>query len=289
MYFRFGSHCETQALDGLQRWAASPDVPADLLRNALAEVRRHEETRSTYADVLKSDYLMARQTVANPLALFARSSQQRSGKESLFLLPTMVPWERARRDRLLNGLAACQRDAETDYPTLLVRTQSMKQFLVPGPLDQTLERMLAPTDDPNELERRRQLVELFESDSFRDFCLSSFVIGRSTYNVATNSTCRLRLQQLSLALLVFQRETGRPAETLKELVERKILDRPLLDPFSAQEFHYRLSIGELLEWEPQDFETGSTEWAAVPEPFAPGAPGWEQRPQWAAPLTDHRA
>jgi hypothetical protein len=86
----------------------------------------------------------------------------------------------------------------------------------------------------------------------------------SAHSIRFVSECRIRAEQLRLALLLFQRDAGRPAESLAELLEHKILDRVPLDPFSGEDFRYRLSAGEFLDWEPRDFEKTSSEWAAVP-------------------------
>jgi hypothetical protein len=64
---------------------------------------------------------------------------------------------------------------------------------------------------------------------------------------AQENLCRLRALQLRLALMTFQKDRGRPAQSLDELVPAIL---PVLppDPYTGERFGYRLSRGERLPW-----------------------------------------
>ncbi|MFL5342386.1 MAG: hypothetical protein ACJ8F7_19745 [Gemmataceae bacterium] len=257
---------EVFALLALQRWATDPNVPIELLREALAEVRRHEAARPTFVDSIKANYLLVRRACDNPLSLFGNSSQQRPGEDVLLMLPAITPWERTRREHLLNTVAAYQlADAETDYPTLHDRTEAMAKWLRKDPVDHDLERSMWPAADRSDLERRRHFMEQLNDDSLLFWLRSFMAADRSMRSQWFLGVCRLRATQLYLALILHQRETGRVAKALADLVAQKIIERVPLDPFSGQEFHYRLSAGEVLDWEPLDLEKGSPDFAATPD------------------------
>jgi hypothetical protein len=79
---------------------------------------------------------------------------------------------------------------------------------------------------------------------------------------------RLRAVQLTVALRLYQAETGKPAESLDLLVPRYLPSIPT-DPFDGQPFRYRLSRGERIGWPPPEPVAGQPAEAAAPAPALP--------------------
>src|SRR5262249_14146248 len=117
-----GLMVENSALFGLHRWCERPGVPPALLERALKEALRHDTERPPYANVIKAEYLRLRDYQTGAVDAYPETYRKEIEDWKHFMLQMAVrmPWEKARRERLLNARCALQLEAaKISYPTLL--------------------------------------------------------------------------------------------------------------------------------------------------------------------------
>jgi hypothetical protein len=202
---------------GLERWLGRLDGRPDLLRQALALLLRHEaEADDDPRDILRADYLLAQNTLENPVAALVERTNRYAKPGDLRTTPgratavaslLRAPWEHERNRRLLRYVyeeGPRKRTYRHAWDCWVTRFHHLG-----------LEKLAG--------ERRDHLVGL-------------------------------RAAQLQVALRLYQAEKDRPARSLEDLVPA-ILPAVPADPYDGQPFRYRLSAGESLEW-PREWVAG---------------------------------
>jgi hypothetical protein len=203
---------ESLLLDGVDRWLERLHGRPDLLREALALLRRHEVlVPDDPTDTQRAEFLMAENSLRHPEGFLTeilrndhlRGEQYPVNPNSVAAVAVawQVPWERERHQRLLR-----------------------LQFS-----DRGRARDVVPDASPI-LGALRNFVSLSEQ-SDRDRLQKAEV----------------RARQLEVALRLYQAEKGRPAAALDALVPEYLPEVPR-DPFDSRPFRYRLSAGERIEW-----------------------------------------
>lgn len=208
-----GFAVEARMVQGLDRWLEKLDGHPDLLRRALAVLRRHlEAIPEDGSEHVMAEYLLARNSLDLPAQLVLPQMHERAGRmtlsendsaeieETLVSLAWQVPWERQRHERMLRLLY----ESKPEVARYLVHRVEGWNYLGVQP--------------PPRLEdtRRRAL-------------------------------CRSRAALLSLALRLYQAEKHQPAQVLTNLVPRYLAKVPS-DPFDGNPFRYRISKGEDIQW-----------------------------------------
>ena len=232
---RDGKTVEFVLLTATDRWLERLNGRPGLLKKALRIVSSHlEETAAEGGDRVLVDYLIARNTLDDPLDwltddLSGRETADRRNdpvarnEAQWVALARLVPWEHARQERMLRVLF--EGDA--------VEGRCLYGLWAPRAMLGSINR-LGP--------------------------------GNGTFDYDPFNRCRAPALRLKLALRWYQAERGRPADGLEELVPKYLPAIPF-DPYQPERpFHYRLSGGEEIEWPPATAEGGP------PTPPAP-APG----------------
>jgi hypothetical protein len=204
---------------GLFHWLEGLNSQPELLRETLELLRRHEaELPTDPADRLRADYLIARNTIADPAGWLA--AELRRGRRSppaklpptetaVVTLAWHVPWERTR-----------------------------------------LERLVRTVYQPGWVHSFEGLGDATWVCSWTNYSLLGFV------EVPKADLARLRADQLCVALRWYQVEKGQPARALAELVPDFLPAVPA-DPYDGRPYRYRLSEGEPIEY-PSELVAGSS-------------------------------
>src|SRR5207244_4278493 len=102
---------------------------------------------------------------------------------------------------------------------------------------------LPPVQGPAATLTPARLVRLIdETWLLRDLMLGNMSYGRLLSLSKPLADCRVRAARLTVALALYQAESGKPAGRLEDLVPRYLAALPA-DPSSGQPFHYRVSRG----------------------------------------------
>jgi hypothetical protein len=108
MVFGFARGLARTFHDALDRWLERLDGRADLLRQVVAELRRHElETAGDGDDTFAANFHLATKSLERPeqeLQVLGRIGQAGTFRVQLAAWAWQVPWERARNHRLLGWL-----------------------------------------------------------------------------------------------------------------------------------------------------------------------------------------
>ncbi len=211
-----GRTVEETMLRSVELWLARLDGRADLLRQALDELVRHDqEPQPSAEDVRAAAFLVTLNSFddAKTIVLPSRAQQflfpASETEADLLRFSWQVPWEKERLRRALEQV-----------PTLNLAID--------------FEKVLA----------RAPVTAI------------AFGIFRSNDGLSSpnHSACLARGVLLQIALRLYEAETGGPAERLADLVPRYLRAVPE-DPYDHGPFHYRLSQGETLRWPPDDLST----------------------------------
>jgi hypothetical protein len=222
---------EFLSFQGLYRWLEGMQGHGDLLRRALAVLRRHEaEMPADPNDALRADYVIAQNTLDHPEGWLVAFLNRRAKEGHTTATPAQVaavalawrtPWERERLRRLLVNLYEETKDYSWD-----------KSWGVPW------------------------LRRLKES-------------GRWTVaSLSRTDLVHLRAAVLCVALRVEEEATGALPATLNALVPGCLPVIPA-DPYDGRPFRYRVSAGEFIEW-PRDPRTEPGPPLRVPVPAGRG-------------------
>jgi hypothetical protein len=151
----------------------------------------------------------------------------------------LMPWERARRERILNAYFDLYLStADVKYPGQLNRIRAI-QTEDYQPFDSWM-----PITSEDQREQKRRVAELVRNDLILRYLVHT-VLDRDVRRDLP--LCQLRATELELALLLYQHRHQRPAVSLRELVPDFLPAVPV-DPFSGSPFNYRLAAEE--EWLP---------------------------------------
>jgi hypothetical protein len=238
-----GLNVERTALAALEHWLAGQEKHPELIKQALAKLIRHEEQLPPLSDVVKAEYVVLRDRLANPGYLQRYTgldwSVGRDLDAGVVALSWQMPWERTRTERLVNAcFAGWLEAADAPYPELAAQLEKQ------GTDGWILADWVPPERGPAAGLSRAGVARLAES-SWVVFALPHLHKLRqaTVYNL-----CRLRAARLQLALALYEVRAGKPAPWLAALVP-EYLPRLPTDPYSGQEFRYRVSEGERLRWE----------------------------------------
>ena len=228
------TQAEMNLMRKLPPWAAKAADQPDLLRAYLTMLRDGEAALPPLTDTIKSAYVTAGQPLfpSDP----RRSQFWRNLQESSYF----VPWEQDRTRRILDlAFAGWIRTAELDYRTALERTEKCGSPVPRHPIFQGW--MPTKSGDAGRIERdnvwRLVTANLYTSVN----TCPDFLFSRQPETIA-----HWRAARLQIALVLYEREHKKPAEKLADLVPDILPELPL-DPFNGEQFHYRISRGELIK------------------------------------------
>jgi ABC-type transport system involved in multi-copper enzyme maturation permease subunit len=228
-----GRISEVLLLKALDRWLEHLHGRPDLLHQAL-------DVLSHYADAPKDD----EQDLMQDLVI-------------MNMVNDPLPW--------LRWCLTFSVDSRRDDQTVQMETQWIATaWLVPWEHErqQRILRVLFWGDD----EQRKEL------GPFKTGPLWSYIPNRGKSNSLTNVALE-RAAILKLALRWHQADSGKPAETLDELVPKYLPSLPI-DPFDPEgkPLRYRLSRGEEIEWPRKNMPSGGSISPpdATPKDVAPG-------------------
>jgi hypothetical protein len=246
-----GVAVEQTALTGLDHWLERVGPRPELLREALAELSRHEQALPEAPDAVLADYLSCREMLDNPSVLLElcgyedRSPPQRLNA-ALLTTAWEAPWEKARVDLLVASVFAGRlRGVETGYA--LMEAQRPPESWPRGPGEMALEAWRAAGGGPAGTEQKQRLARLLDNSWVGQLLAP----GWSVPLLQATSLCRVRGHRVVLALLLYEAEKHEPAPTLDALTAGGPLAELPHDPFSPtqQGFSYRVSEGEDIAWD----------------------------------------
>jgi hypothetical protein len=204
-----GRSVETNLLRALDRWLEQLDGRPDLLRPALATLKRHRrEIPERFGEQKMAEYLRLRNSLDDPTEwlelhgeFLFRHGQSGELDRGYLAMVRVTPWEAARQERILRAVSWGN----------------------------------DPASLPRSVQRGRTLVPLFPDGE--QHLLRHLLRHRARREAAL----------LKLALRLYQAEKGAPAERLGQLVPVYLAEVPR-DPFDGKPFRYRLSRGEEIPW-----------------------------------------
>lgn len=279
-----GFQMEIAACRALALWSQRTDVPPDLLARAHEALGVHENMRPATLDNVRSEYVLTRNRLEHPMVMFSHyahfrerdNPDQLPWRNSLLVAASLAPWEKNRRDRLLHRTFSLMLDAqEMAYTDILKRattTLTLQREKAPAERREfEYLNLLPPARDPAGDAERLRTIEQICNDLLLQRAFGYVGNFESTRFLAVTYVRATRIQ---LALVLYQRRRGKPAEKLEQLVPEFFSAVPI-DPYSDRPFHYRLSGGERIRWTTESYaEEESGQWE--PEPIAapgPGMPG----------------
>jgi hypothetical protein len=249
-----GVGVEKTALQGLDHWLQRVGPRPKLLREALAELTRHEQALPDASEAVLGDYLSCRETLDNTDALlrlcgYEDRSLPQGLNAAVLVTAWAAPWEKARVDEILASVFAGRlRGVEAGYALLAAQRQQAEAVLLArGHV--ALDDWLAAGRGPAGTAQRDRLAGLLSQSWLED------ILDRrpSLALLQAYSLCRVRGDRLVLALALYEAENHKPAPSLDTLTEGGILAELPRDPFSPtqQGFGYRVSEGEDILWDLQ--------------------------------------
>lgn len=247
-----GASMELNALHALEQWLTHLEKKPKLLRRALEELQRHEASLPPATDALKGDYVVMRNTLES-LSFVSRYFEYGDrqgvsrGIRELAALAGEMPWEKARRQRILNAAyGGYLRFAEAEYPVMADQALTDQEARRTRDGDRTapgfryLQSWLPAESGRGASLSRERLDRLIDRSWLGNFWLWQGEVGLSE----RASLCRVRGSRLVLALGLYAMDKGKSPSSLDELVPG-YLPAPLpSDPYSGKSFRYRVSQGE---------------------------------------------
>jgi hypothetical protein len=241
-----GIQIENSALEGLDQWLANRP-PEKLLRHALDELNRHAAETPPPLDCLNTECFRAGGALVNPPSWTFFSGKDERVKERwlaggiAFSLDT--PWEQERARRIWQVVwAGLYRNLQTPH------------WQLPDPLDggkniradkeatrQILQGWLPPADGPAASWTVEQLASTLDQSWLSDEKL--FCRVKPLRLAGTHARWRIDSARLAVALGLYQIKEGKSAAKLADLVPKYLPKLPV-DPYSGQDYHYRISKGE---------------------------------------------
>jgi hypothetical protein len=149
----------------------------------------------------------------------------------------LAPWEWERWSRIIDWLfAGWKRTEMLDYRTAIELAEPAG---TPTPPYTRFQSWLPPDPQANTQREREKLRSAVGSVGERwPYWISDEMFSQEPWTLACWRGARLQI-----ALLLYEREHGKPADHLNDLVPA-ILDAVPADPFGNGPFHYRVSQGE---------------------------------------------
>jgi hypothetical protein len=198
-------------------------------------------------------------------------------RETLVTSARISPWEQARRERIVNAYYARHLNAaDMDFVSLRNNFQRIASETVETDnMRRGIMLFLPPADGRGQLS-----VTLFQLIT-EDLLLKYFrFIGSQWETSRFLRLTQLRATRIIVGLVLYQKQHGKQAEKLEDLVP-DILPSVPVDPYSNRLLQYRVSPGELIRWNASPTEEGGHDWwdeiasapAEGPGAGAPGAAG----------------
>jgi hypothetical protein len=229
---------EMNILRTLPLWAAKAVGRPDLLREALALLREHESALPPLTETIETAYLTARQR-----NIFTDPRESHFSLD-LQMMAYFTPWEQDRSDRILNMMfAGWMRAAKLDFRTAVNAAESVG---LPPRANPPLQAWLPAEGGAAGRRERDKLRDLLSTNQdLAAYGCPDYIFAREPHTLA-----HWRAAQIQIALLLYEKEQGRPAERLADLVPAILPDVPI-DPFDGKApFLYRVSKGEQITMHP---------------------------------------
>jgi hypothetical protein len=241
-----GVDLEASALEGLDAWLAGGKPAPALLRRALDELNRHAAQTPPPLDCLRTECFRAGGLVDNA-SVWAfrrgRSPVPETWLADAIALALDTPWEDERKVRLWRAVW-----------TGLFRAVQTPHWQLPDAADepegqrdttrQALHGWLPPAEGPGASLTRARLARLLDDSWLTDARLFAPVVPLRA--AANRARWRVDARRLAVALGLYQLHQGKAAQRLEELVPNYLPQLPV-DPYSGQNFGYRISQGEALD------------------------------------------
>jgi ABC-type transport system involved in multi-copper enzyme maturation permease subunit len=220
-------------LNHLDRWLRRTGRDPILVKRAQALLQRTEQMLPSWTENLKENYVELQNATESDATPLPGSSDATLGGALVF---ESAPWERERQTRLLNavfaGFFAGQAMPWSDW---------VKRYADAAPLLRA--GWIQPTSGPAAKLSHDQLAAWLEPTWW-----SIYVVPQTSRRPSyTRTLCRLRGNQLKLALTRYEVEHGKSAPHLAALVPDYIADIPI-DPYDGKPFRYRISPGERIPY-----------------------------------------
>jgi hypothetical protein len=242
-----GIRMEDKAIEDLL-WRIKDKRPAKSIQHVLDELNRHAAETSPPVDCLNTECFRAGGALANPATwtFFSGKDPERVPERWLaggIAFSLDVPWEQERTARMWRTVwAGLYRNLQTPH------------WQLPDPLDggktiraekeasrQILQSWLPPTDGPAASWTIDRLASTLDQSWLADEKL--FCSVKPLRLAGTHARWRIDSARLAVALGLYQITEGKTAAKLADLVPKYLPKLPV-DPYSGQDFHYRISKGE---------------------------------------------
>jgi hypothetical protein len=226
---------ETNALRQIVATFDRPGATDDQLHRALSELVEHERELPDAADAVRADYSILADLLASDRFDFYDGGAFRKAVQ-------LAPWERERQERILNAVyAGYLRTLGLTYADALARAPyaaglNERYALLAGWSPESGERDTATAET-------RRAAGWTRTAYWRD---SQFGASWIVPQYEFSDRVRRRAAILQVALALYERTRGKPAETLDALVPDLIPAVPS-DPVDGRPFRYRVSTGETVE------------------------------------------
>jgi hypothetical protein len=204
-----------------------------------------------------ADYVSLRNSIDDPDLLARRYGLEGRTPADRVTAPLVTaawqaPWERARTERLLHLLyAGWLRGTEARFAALVEEQERLRQE--PRSRARAMAGRLLngwlPADGDSEGGLTAERLGDWVGASWLPDVLRHQEVPLAL--VQALSRADVRGHRLVLALALYQAKEGRPAPDLEALVRAGYLAELPRDPFGEQVFHYRVSAGEVMQWDPQ--------------------------------------
>jgi len=235
--FQTGTNIERVILSIMPVLVEAADLQPDLVHQALNRLISHNTSVPGVGDTLRFEYLKAKQWISSPEP--AHNGQLLDDR---VLLPIawQMPWERERARRILDSsFANLLRASEFTYAVAMQQagTNLGQPGWSFGPI--CLRAPVSKYEWPS-LHERPSMSDLYYQSLWQPNW-----IGNASYVLMEDYAGRTnRLgTQLQTALALYRMRNGKTAQLLTELVPDILVELPR-DPFTGEDFHYRISDGE---------------------------------------------
>jgi len=247
-----GIQIENSALDSLDQLLVHGKPAPKLLKDVLDELNHHAAETPPPLDCLNTECFRAGGVLANPTSwsffseVDARIPERWLAGGIAFSLD--VPWEQERATRLWRMVwAGLYRHLQTPHWQLAQPLGGGKQGFstTKEATRQILQGWLNTADGPAASWTADNLASTMDRSWLCDEKL--FCKVKPLRLAGTRSQWRVDSSRLEVALGLYQIKEGKTATKLADLVPKYLPKLPI-DPYSGQDFHYRISNGEQIEF-----------------------------------------
>jgi hypothetical protein len=242
-----GVEAEENALAGLDLWLAGGQ-PAPELRRALEELNRHAAQTPDPLDCLQTECYVSSGMLASASGwTFASGAPAGVGKvperwlAGAIALSLETPWEAERATRLWqvvwSGLFRALQTPHWQLPRPVGELRTEKSTT-----GRILQGWLPASAGPGAPLTLERVTSFLDASWLSDERLFPPVTRLRA--AATRARWRVDAGRQALALGLYQMQEGKPAQKLQDLVPKYFPKGLPTDPYSGQEYRYRISTGE---------------------------------------------